>query len=66
MVSWSNYGAEDSGSDADIAAYDDAFMSRLAIPLLSTAGSMAQLVMIAGTWGVGEVSTQQSTGKPAG
>ncbi len=39
--SWSDYGADDGGGDADDAADNDAFMSRSAIPLLATAGSMA-------------------------
>ncbi len=43
---------------------DDAVMSRAAIPLLATAGSAAQIVMIAGTWLVGYLTSKGVGRKP--
>jgi len=63
--SWNN---DDGGDDAtntdDDYNDDDNVMSRSAIPLLATAGSMAQIVMIAGTWGVGYLTARGWGRKP--
>ena len=62
--SWSNGDGEDDANTDDDYNDDDAIMSRSAIPLLATAGSMAQIVMIAGTWGVGYLTAKGWGRKP--
>ena len=62
--SWSNGDGEDDANTDDDYNDDDAIMSRSAIPLLATAGSMAQIVMIAGTWGVGYLTARGWGRKP--
>ena len=48
----------------EIAVTDEAIMSREAIPLLATAGSMAQIVMIAGTVAIGYLTARGWGRKP--
>ena len=63
--SWNNGDeGDDANTDDDDLNDDDNIMSRSAIPLLATAGSMAQIVMIAGTWGVGYLTARGWGRKP--
>ena len=50
--------------DDDDATNDSAIMSRDAIPLLAAAGSLAQIVMVVGTWVVGYLTAQGWGRKP--
>ena len=52
----SSGGTDDSNGNADDAG--DAVMARSAIPLLAAAGSLAQIVMVVGTWIVGYLTAQ--------
>ena len=54
----------DDEKNEDDATNDDAIMSRDAIPLLAMAGSLAQIVMVIGTWVVGYLTSQGWGRKP--
>ena len=58
----SNNNNNDDNSGGDDAT--DAIMSRSAIPLLAAAGSLAQIVMVIGTWIVGYLTAQGWGRKP--
>jgi len=58
----SSGGTDDSNGNADDAG--DAVMARSAIPLLAAAGSLAQIVMVVGTWIVGYLTAQGWGRKP--
>ena len=62
--SWSDDDGDDANNADDDYNDDDNIMSRSAIPLLATAGSLAQIVMIAGTWGVGHLTARGWGRKP--
>jgi hypothetical protein len=61
--SWNDDGDDANNTDDDYND-DDNIMSRSAIPLLATAGSLAQIVMIAGTWCVGYLTARGWGRKP--
>ena len=56
-----NNNYDDDGTEDDD---NNAIMSRSAIPLLAAAGSLAQIVMVIGTWGVGYLTAQGWGRKP--
>lgn len=60
--SWADDG--NGGYDDDSGSDDDAIMARSAIPLLAAASSMAQIVMVIGTWVVGYLTAQGWGRKP--
>ncbi|KAL7532922.1 hypothetical protein ACHAWF_004287 [Thalassiosira exigua] len=65
--SWADNGNDnDDNTDdkTDDVSDDDAIMARSAIPLLAAAGSLAQIVMIIGTWAVGYLTAQGWGRKP--
>ena len=62
--SWNDDGGDDATNADDDYNDDDNIMSRSAIPLLATAGSLAQIVMIAGTWSVGHLTARGWGRKP--
>jgi hypothetical protein len=62
--SWNDDDGDDANNADDDYNDDDNIMSRSAIPLLATAGSLAQIVMIAGTWGVGHLTARGWGRKP--
>ena len=59
----SSGGTDDSNGNADDDG-DGAIMARSAIPLLAAAGSLAQIVMVVGTWIVGYLTAQGWGRKP--
>lgn len=64
---YNNNNDDNNNTGDDTSTGDDglsAVMSRSAIPLLATAGSLAQIVMIAGTWLVGYLTNQGWGRKP--
>jgi hypothetical protein len=60
---WAGENNEDDDVDDDVTD-DDAIMARSAIPLLAFAGSLAQIVMVIGTWVVGYLTEQGWGRKP--
>lgn len=60
--SWADDGNEN--NDDDSGSDDDAIMARSAIPLLAAASSLAQIVMVIGTWAVGYLTAQGWGRKP--
>jgi len=59
-----SWAGDDESNDDDDATDDDAIMARSAIPLLAAAGSLAQIVMVIGTWVVGYLTAQGWGRKP--
>jgi hypothetical protein len=60
----SNNNGDNIGADDDTDDGDTAIMARSAIPLLAAAGSLAQIVMVIGTWVVGYLTAQGWGRKP--
>ena len=61
--SWTDDEENNSNSNSN-ADGSDAIMARSAIPLLAAASSLAQIVMVAGTWAVGYLTAQGWGRKP--